>query len=185
MDEEGRGTRSDEGQPGQILVVANDHGLPFSKGLLAQSLTATGLSPDRAYQVAREVELHVLGEQRACVEVEDLHVLVGRVLRATQGERFYQRYAKWQRLARQDRPVIILIGGATGVGKSTLATQLAHRLGVVRIISTDTVREVMRSFFSATLMPAIHFSSFNAGGAVRVPIAADLDPHIIGFAEQA
>jgi 2-phosphoglycerate kinase len=185
VDEERRGGRSDEGPAGQILVVADDHGLPFSKGLLAQSLTATGLPPDRAYQVAREVELHVLGERRTCVEVEDLHALVGRVLRATQGERFYHRYAKWQRLARQDRPVIILIGGATGVGKSTLATQLAHRLGVVRIISTDTVREVMRSFFSATLMPAIHFSSFNAGGAVRVPIAADLDPHIIGFAEQA
>jgi len=38
-----------------IRIVSESHGVPFSKGLLAQSLTATGLPPDRAYRVAMEV----------------------------------------------------------------------------------------------------------------------------------
>jgi len=170
---------------GQILVVSQDHWVPFSKGLLAESLTATGLSPERAYDVAREVKRQIRAEGTARIDVEDLNEMVGRVLREMQGERYYERYGKWRRLALQDRPVIILIGGATGVGKSTIATQLAHRLGIVRIISTDSVRQVMREFFSSALMPAIHYSSFDAGGAVRTPLAENLDPHVVGFAEQA
>jgi len=80
--------------------------------------------------------------------------------------------------------VVVLIGGATGVWKSTIAAQVADRLGVVRIISTDSVREVMRAFFSVSLMPAIHYSSYEAGRGVRIPLGTGLDPHVVGFMEQ-
>ena len=33
-----------------ITLSDKRHGLPFSKGLLAQSLTATGLSPGKAHE---------------------------------------------------------------------------------------------------------------------------------------
>ena len=45
-------------------------------------------------------------------------------------------------------PLVLLIGGAPGTGKSTIATQVAHRLGITRIVSTDAVRQVMRAFIS-------------------------------------
>ena len=45
-----------------------------------------------------------------------------------------------------------------GTGKSTLATELAHRLGIVRTQSTDMLREVMRTMIPAHLMPALHVS---------------------------
>ena len=47
--------------------------------------------------------------------------------------------AKMRRLA---RPLIILLGGPTGAGKSTVATMLASRLGITRVIPTDAIREV-------------------------------------------
>jgi 2-phosphoglycerate kinase len=81
-------------------------------------------------------------------------------------------------------PLIILIGGATGVGKSTLATQLAHRLGITRVIGTDMVRQTMRAFFAPELMPAIHTSSFDAASAVRVPVPRETDLSKVGFIEQ-
>jgi 2-phosphoglycerate kinase len=61
------------------------------------------------------------------------------------------------------KPVILLIGGATGTGKSTVATEVAHRLGINRVTSTDIVRQTLRAFFAPEYMPSIHGSSFDAG----------------------
>jgi 2-phosphoglycerate kinase len=71
------------------------------------------------------------------------------------------------------------------VGKSTLATQIAHRLGITRVVSTDTVRQVMRAFFAPDLMPEIQYSSFEAGAGVRIPLPDWSDIDEAGFIEQA
>jgi 2-phosphoglycerate kinase len=88
-----------------------------------------------------------------------------------------------ERLKLLREPVILLIGGTTGTGKSTVATEAAHHLGITRVTSTDFVRQTMRAFFSYEFMPAIHYSSFEAGAALRSPEEAD-DPMISGFLEQ-
>lgn len=167
-----------------IMLVSEGHAVPFSKGLLATTLTATGLPPERAFAVAMDVEWQLLEEKQRQVDVERLRHMVEMVLADVEGPVYLERYRKWDRLGREDRPVIILIGGATGVGKSTLAAQLGERLGLVRLISTDTIREVMRAFFSKNLMPAIHFSSYDADRAVRIPVGEGLDSHVVGFMEQ-
>jgi 2-phosphoglycerate kinase len=56
--------------------------------------------------------------------------------------------------------LIVTIGGAAGVGKSTLATMLANRLGITRVIATDVVRQVLRAFFTEEAMPVVHHSAF-------------------------
>jgi len=101
-----------------------------------------------------------------------------------QGDVLIARFRQWQRLRRLETPLIVLIGGATGVGKSTLATELAHRLGITRVIGTDMVRQTMRAFFAPELMPAIHTSSFDAASAVRVPVPRETDLSKVGFIEQ-
>ena len=83
-----------------------------------------------------------------------------------------------------EMPLIVLVGGATGTGKSTVATEVAHRLGITRVTSTDVVRQTMRAFFSREFMPSIHYSSFDAGAAVRVPEDETADPTLLGFLEQ-
>jgi 2-phosphoglycerate kinase len=87
-------------------------------------------------------------------------------------------------VSRLDRPLVVLIGGTTGVGKSTIATEVAHRLGITRISSTDSIREVMRGIFSEDLMPAIYQSAFNAWKGLRVPVPHGANPVIVGFREQ-
>jgi 2-phosphoglycerate kinase len=86
-------------------------------------------------------------------------------------------------LGRLDVPLVVLVGGATGTGKSTVATEVAHRLGITRVTSTDVVRQTMRAFFSSEFMPSIHFSSFEAAPAVSTddPVA---DLVLLGFLEQ-
>jgi 2-phosphoglycerate kinase len=167
-----------------IQLVSEGHKVPFSKGLLATALTSTGLAPQRAYEVALDVEWKLLQQALHEVRVEDLRLLVETALAEGGEHRYLQRYRIWNRMAAEDRPVIVLIGGATGVGKSTIAAHVAERLGIVRIVPTDSIREAMRAFFSATLMPSIHYSSYEAGKAVRIPVGPDLDAGVLGFMEQ-
>jgi 2-phosphoglycerate kinase len=86
-----------------------------------------------------------------------------------------------RRLDELDLPIILLVGGATGTGKSTVATEIAYRLGITRVTSTDFVRQTMRAFFSNDFMPSIHYSSFDAGQA-REP--DDPDRVVHGFLDQ-
>ena len=81
-----------------------------------------------------------------------------------------------------DRPIVLLIGGATGTGKSGVATEVAHRLGITRVTSTDFIRQTIRAYFPPEAMPAIHYSSFEAGAA-RVPPETG-DPTLDGFFDQ-
>ncbi len=167
-----------------IQLVSEGHRIPFSKGLLATTLTATGLPRERAFRVAMDVERQLRRLPEGEIDVDRLRELVDSVLAESEEERYVRRYRIWNRVAREDRPVVVLIGGATGVGKSTIAAQVADRLGVVRVMSTDSIRQVMRAFFSQNLMPAIHHSSYEAGQGVRMPLGPDLDSHLVGFMEQ-
>ena len=169
---------------GQILISDRETGLPFSKGLLASQIMVTGLSPYRAYQVAEEVELRLLEGRTGSVTSDELADVTQHVIRELTGERYATNFVRWQRVEHLDVPVVILIGGATGVGKSTIATQLAARLGIVRVVATDAIREVMRAMLSPELMPTLHVSSFQADRALREPPTRSADALVMGFREQ-
>lgn len=166
--------------PAETIVVHKGHGLPYSKGLLAQSLQATGLSPERSFTLARRVEALLAERGDPEIGVAALHALCEDVLAGEEGEVAVRRYRDWRRLDRLERPLVVLIGGTTGVGKSTVATMLAARLGITRVIATDVVRQVLRAFFTPEAMRSVHSSAFEAGGvpgyreqAGRVAIAID------------
>ena len=165
-------------------LIDPDDQAPFTKGLMAQSLMATGLAPEQAYVVAAAVERRLRRHGAAALTLADLHKIACAELGQLEGDTLIQRFRQWQTLRRLETPLIVLIGGATGVGKSTLATELAHRLGITRVISTDMVRQTMRAFFAPELMPAIHTSSFDASAAVRVPMPRETDLTKVGFIEQ-
>ena len=91
-------------------------------------------------------------------------------------------HPRLESLRRLEQPLVVLVGGATGTGKSTVATEVAHRLGITRVTSTDVVRQTMRAFFADEFMPSIHFSSFEAGAALG-PDGTE-DANLRGFLDQ-
>jgi 2-phosphoglycerate kinase len=157
---------------------------PYSKGLMARALMRVGVSAVRAYEVARRIEQDLLSRKRDSIELDRVEELAEDVLGEDEGVDAVRRLRRYSDLAELDLPIIVLIGGATGTGKSTVATEVAYRLGVTRVTSTDFVRQTLRAFFSPEFMPSIHYSSFEAGRALRSAEAEEVDPLLHGFLDQ-
>jgi 2-phosphoglycerate kinase len=159
-----------------------DADFPYSKGLMARALIAVGVPADAAYQLARRIELDLAERGEHAIDVERLLVLAREVLNDQEGDRAVTRLRRLADLQAVDVPIIVLIGGSTGTGKSTVAAEVAHRLGITRVASTDFIRQTMRAFFSPEFMPTIHYSSFEAGQAIDQEVTGD--PTVVGFVEQ-
>jgi 2-phosphoglycerate kinase len=157
---------------------------PYSKGLMARALMRVGVSAVRAYEVARRCEQELLSRKQDSIEIDRVEELAEDVLGENEGVDAVRRLRRYSDLAELDLPIIVLIGGATGTGKSTVATEVAYRLGVTRVTSTDFVRQTLRAFFSPEFMPSIHYSSFEAGRALRSAEAEEVDPLLHGFLDQ-
>ncbi|MBI5681079.1 MAG: AAA family ATPase [Methanobacterium sp.] len=65
------------------------------------------------------------------------------------------------------KPYVILIGSASGIGKSTIASELAKELGIKHLIETDFIREIVRGIIGPEFAPALHKSSFDAYVTIR------------------
>ena len=167
-----------------VFVREGDFGLPYSKGLMANAIAASGLPPLRAFRVAGIIEERLLSERRGSITTKELRALALEVLRAEEGDERAGSYERWQIATHLDRPLVILIGGGTGVGKSTIATQLAARLGIPRVLSTDAIREVLKGVFSQEFQPTLYRSSFDADQAVKDRIGESEQAVLVGFREQ-
>jgi 2-phosphoglycerate kinase len=163
------------------LPLGGEYGLPYSRGMMARALMAVGVAPDRAYGLARRVGDDLAARGTDTVELDRLESHAIESLGEVEGREALRQLRRYQALRELDLPIVILVGGATGTGKSTVATEIAYRLGITRVTSTDFIRQTMRAFFSHEFMPAIHYSSFEA--ALALPDADD--PLIQGFLEQS
>ena len=171
-------------EPRRIMPLplgGDELGLPYSRGLMARSLMAAGVAGHRAYALASRVHDELRERRQGRIELERLEALAVEVLGEQEGRESIQRLRRFQELRELDLPIMVFIGGATGTGKSTVATELAYRFGITRVTSTDFVRQTMRAFFSSDFMPSIHQSSFEAGDVFP---DAD-DPLEFGYLQQA
>ena len=60
------------------------------------------------------------------------------------------------------KPYVILIGSASGIGKSTIAAELAKQLNIKHLIESDFIRAVVRGIIGKEYAPALHSSSYDA-----------------------
>jgi 2-phosphoglycerate kinase len=166
-----------------IRVRGPNASAPFSKGFLSQSLLAAAIEPDAAFDVAREIEGTLVLRGAKEIDRRELRRLAFQTLERRFGARTAERFLVWRRFQEPDRPVILLLGGPTGAGKTSLALEVSRRLGIHAVLSTDAIRQIMRLVLSPELVPAIHASSYDAHRAIRT--APGEDPVIEGFLAQA
>jgi len=153
---------------------------PFSKGVLARSLTRAEMDPNKAYTFASQIESYLRKEGIEIISLDDLIDIVRAKLKRENWE-IAEKYGMWRRIRKCREPLIILIGGASGVGTSSIAFEVANRLGIRNMTSTDIIREVMRKMVSKELLPTIFESSYTAYKSLRIPPPPELDEVLIGF----
>lgn len=155
--------------PYTIMVAQRDGQLtPFSRLEYQHCLETIGLNSAEAGNLVNLLHKHLSDRHIELIESRRLAMLTYRYLRQSRdlGPAVAQRWLVWRDYAHGGRPLIFLIGGTAGCGKSTTATMLASRLDIVRTQSTDMLREVMRTMMPKQLMPVLHTSSFAAWSAL-------------------
>jgi 2-phosphoglycerate kinase len=147
----------------------------FSRGKHERYLQASGMKAEKAEQTTALIYDQLLAAGVIAMSTCQLGYLTYLCLQQEISKKAAKRYLVWSEYQRSARPLLLLICGTVGTGKSTIATEVAHLLDIVRIQSTDMLREVMRMMIPKRLLPILHTSSFNAWKALPIQDVKERD----------
>jgi 2-phosphoglycerate kinase len=173
----------------------DDRRVPLSAGMIARWMMKAGMGSDaadgaagRVVQVIEDAHADLVaslapGDPAPMVRRDEVFGRISDVLLADglPDEERRVRIRRWMRTSGQ--PIVVAVGGSSGVGKSTVSLEAADRLGISVVISTDQVRAVIRSVVSPDLLPALSQSSFSAAKMLRSNLTGNR--LLFAFEEQA
>ena len=162
--------------PSRILVSSlSGTQIAFSRARHARYLQSTGFKEEKAEHITELIFAQLIAAGITSITTRELGYLTYRCLQQEVGKKSAKRYLVWTEFQNSSRPLVLLIGGTVAAGKSTIATEIAHLLEIVRIQSTDMLREVMRMMVPKRLLPVLHTSSFNAWKTLPIQDKKDRD----------
>ncbi|MCE7737011.1 MAG: hypothetical protein GPJ54_19150 [Candidatus Heimdallarchaeota archaeon] len=167
-----------------VKVQTTKGDIPFSVGYLSDALLSIGLPHDKAYNDAYSISLIVASQGKDLLTSQEIM----NITTQWYNERNPKLAARIPIMAddfEAMKPMIILLGGVTGIGKSTLAQMMATRMNIKSLLGTDLIREVMRVTISENLMPSLHTSSYTAYTKLDTSFLPALSQSLVGFEEQA
>jgi len=167
-----------------VVVKEGRSTIPFSRGILMRSIVRSGLDEARSYGLAMNIKSELIEKRRRSIDALELFNVVKNKL-SDIDPNFAEKYKLWRDIRNHEEPILILLGGVSGTGTTTVGAELGHRLGIRRVIGTDTIREVMRKIIAQDLLPTIHASSYDAWKKMKVPVSPEYDKIIMGFRTQA
>jgi 2-phosphoglycerate kinase len=171
-----------------LIVHTPTRSAPFSVGILSHSLETCAIPADLALLGARKVYASLRKSGHREVDHKSLRRVIYRCLREHCDQDTADRYLSWRRFENSGEPLIVLIGGTTGCGKSTVSSELAYRMAISRTQSTDMMREIIRSYLTPQVVPTLGYSSFEAWRGLPAPaegLNLEIEnPVITGFISQ-
>lgn len=175
--------------PAKIQVrQRNGSETAFSRSRRERFLQACGMKPEKAEQITDLLFEQLLAAGTSSISTRQLGYLTYLCLQQEISKKAARRFLLWSEYQQSSRPLMLLVCGTVGTGKSTVATEVAHVLDIVRIQSTDMLREVMRMMMPKRLLPVLHTSSFNAWKALPIQDVKDRDKDQVvadGYRSQA
>ncbi|MCP4047069.1 MAG: hypothetical protein GY732_13905 [Gammaproteobacteria bacterium] len=147
----------------------------FSRGRNARYMRSTGLKTEKAEYLTELIFAKLIEAGVSSISTLELGYLTYLCLQQEVSQKAARRYLVWAQFQDSKRPLMLLIGGTVASGKSTIATEIAPLLDIVRVQSTDMLREVMRMMIPKRLLPVLHTSSFIAWKALATHDEQDRD----------
>ena len=154
----------------------------FSKGILSLALFSTGMNANLATDIANRVEKTMRESSKEVTKKQPIKMITDEINKIDKN--FAERYRVFEGEGSY-KPIILLLAGVPGIGKSTLASLLSQRLEITKIIGTDMIREILRQTISPKLVPEIHCSSYEAFKYLKPSLNPILRQSIVGYEEQS
>ncbi|UCH04993.1 MAG: hypothetical protein JSW05_02205 [Candidatus Thorarchaeota archaeon] len=166
----------------------NHHGaeMPYPMAALKGKLRLSGLSVLDADKTIMELERHFSSSGE--IPTHEVLVETCRQLIESSGTTIIQNFdtlVRYDTLRRSTyiQPIVVVLEGASATGKSMLALDLIANLAATRIISTDTVRQILRGLHTPDQHPELYCHTYQAH-VHRQSGSKDLPPMVRGFLAQ-
>lgn len=168
-----------------VDVHGKGYNFRFSKGLLAHTLKTRGIPLTDGYKIARKVHQLLIEEEINDIDELVLRNYVKKVAFDITGKMIDDQYILVEQWHDSSIPLVILISGSRGIGKSEIGRKIATRFAIPKIVSTSTIAQILRKMITADLAPELHSKSYNAYKKLRPIYSIMFDPVLIGYEEHA
>ena len=113
-----------------IYVKKGKKKFPFSKGILSKSIARTGLSVYESYDIVNKIYMELKKSKQNEITPKELEKQITQEL-LERGHKIQERYYLMRsHIKYMKKPLFILIGGASGVGKSTISSEIFFNLSM-------------------------------------------------------
>ena len=169
-----RAYESSQEQNREVVVRTPSRETPFSVGILSRYLEGCAIGREQALHGARGVQDVLRRRGETVIDSKQLRRVIFDTLKRESSNAAADRFLSRCHFEASRQPLVILIGGASGAGKSTVSAELAYRLEISRTQSTDIIREIVRCYLAPHVVPTFRYSSFTAWrGLPGVEASAD------------
>lgn len=128
----------------KVKVTLEEHFYVFSRFLVSRMLTLCRLPHYEAIKVAKDLKKKLVEENKLQITQQEVNQYIFELMKCYgYGDAFTNRYNMLSKFYQHRVPLIIIISGTIGLGKSVLATHLAERMNVSNVLQTEIIEMVM------------------------------------------
>ncbi len=170
-----------------MKIRRNGISVPYPLTLLKGRLKLVGVSPQEIEKIVLVVTSKEIRNDEQHTK-DGLMEKVSKILKSLDDEysRKFESLLEYDAARRIDtslEPIVVVLEGASGTGKSMLALDMIRNIGATRIISTDSVRQILRSIISYDDHPELFCHTYQAHEK-RQSGPKLLDPTVRGYLAQ-
>lgn len=160
--------------------------VPFPLSIIKGRLRLSGLSDKQVSEIVQDAVSGLKSTENPTEEI--LLNLVRNTLESSEDSACdnFETLTKYEKLRGESHeipPIVVILEGASATGKSIIALELVHDLVATRFISSDTVRQVLRSTMNEEKYPELYCHTYQAH-LHRQTGPDDLDPVVRGYLAQ-
>jgi 2-phosphoglycerate kinase len=149
-----------------MKIYAKEWLIPYPMVIMKGRLLLSGINPTSAESIIKEVAASYESSKKWPTESELIseleEILESCDQRYRQNLDVVNAYYKYRREGNDVPPIILVLEGASATGKSMLLLRLIQVLGATRFMSTDSMRQVLRTQMSEEDYPELFCHTYQA-----------------------